>query len=49
LTAAATAPAGAKPPIVHGRAWRTELIGSLGTSFEGQHYFRHIAYVDEET
>lgn len=24
------------------------LIGSLGASFEGQHYFRHIAYVDEE-
>jgi len=24
------------------------LIGSLGASFEGQHYFRHITYVDEE-
>ncbi|MBT0961566.1 hypothetical protein [Denitromonas iodatirespirans] len=24
------------------------LIGSLGASFEGHHYFRHIAYVDEE-
>lgn len=25
------------------------LIGALGASFEEQHYFRHIAYVDEET
>lgn len=25
------------------------LIGALGASFEGQHYFRHVAYVDEET
>lgn len=25
------------------------LIGSLGASFEEQQYFRHIAYVDEET
>jgi len=25
------------------------LIGSLGASFEGQHYFRHIIYADEET
>ena len=24
------------------------LIGSLGASFEGRHYFRHVAYVDEE-
>jgi predicted Zn-dependent protease len=24
------------------------LIGALGASFEGQDYFRHIAYVDEE-
>ena len=24
------------------------LIGSLGASFEGQNYFQHIAYVDEE-
>ncbi|MEW6490778.1 MAG: hypothetical protein AB1578_23055 [Thermodesulfobacteriota bacterium] len=24
-------------------------IGALGASFEGQHYFRHVAYVDEET
>lgn len=23
-------------------------IGSLGSSFEGQPYFRHVAYVDEE-
>ncbi len=25
------------------------LIGSLGASFEGQHYFRHVIYADEET
>ena len=25
------------------------LIGSLGASFEEQRYFRHVAYVDEET
>ena len=25
------------------------LIGALGSSFEGQEYFRHITYVDEET
>jgi predicted Zn-dependent protease len=25
------------------------LIGALGASFEQQHYFRHITYVDEET
>lgn len=24
------------------------LIGALGASFEGQEYFRHVAYVDEE-
>lgn len=24
------------------------LIGALGASFEGRHYFRHITYVDEE-
>ncbi|TWT85868.1 hypothetical protein Pla123a_06750 [Posidoniimonas polymericola] len=24
------------------------VIGALGVSFEGQHYFRHITYVDEE-
>ena len=24
------------------------LIGSLGASFEGQYYFRHVLYVDEE-
>jgi hypothetical protein len=24
------------------------IIGALGASFEGQEYFRHIAYVDEE-
>lgn len=24
------------------------LIGSLGASFEGHHYFRHVTYVDEE-
>jgi hypothetical protein len=25
------------------------LIGALGASFEQQHYFRHITYIDEET
>jgi len=25
------------------------LIGSLGASFEGNHYFRHVIYADEET
>ena len=25
------------------------IIGALGVSFEGQYYFRHIAYADEET
>ena len=25
------------------------VVGALGASFEGQHYFRHVAYVDEET
>jgi predicted Zn-dependent protease len=25
------------------------LIGALGASFEHQHYFRHITYIDEET
>lgn len=25
------------------------LIGALGASFEDQNYFRHVAYVDEET
>jgi hypothetical protein len=25
------------------------LIGSLGASFEGQNYFRHVIYADEET
>jgi hypothetical protein len=25
------------------------IIGALGASFEQQHYFRHITYVDEET
>ncbi len=25
------------------------VFGALGASFEGQHYFRHVAYVDEET
>lgn len=25
------------------------LIGSLGATFEGQHYFRHVIYSDEET
>ena len=25
------------------------LIGSLGASFEGHHYFRHVIYADEET
>jgi hypothetical protein len=25
------------------------LIGGLGASFEQQHYFRHITYIDEET
>lgn len=25
------------------------LIGALGASFEGQEYFRHVTYVDEET
>lgn len=25
------------------------FIGALGASFEGQHYFRHITYADEET
>lgn len=24
------------------------VIGAMGASFEGQHYFRHITYVDEE-
>ncbi|MEO9592775.1 MAG: hypothetical protein ABJG45_14435, partial [Rhodopirellula bahusiensis] len=24
------------------------MIGALGTSFESQHYFRHIIFVDEE-
>jgi hypothetical protein len=24
------------------------LIGALGASFESQHYFRHVIYVDEE-
>ncbi|MDH3604565.1 MAG: hypothetical protein OEU26_33575, partial [Candidatus Tectomicrobia bacterium] len=25
------------------------LIGALGASFEQQHYFRHVTYIDEET
>jgi hypothetical protein len=25
------------------------VIGALGASFEGQYYFQHITYVDEET
>ena len=25
------------------------LVGALGASFEDQTYFRHVAYVDEET
>jgi len=25
------------------------IVGALGASFEGQHYFRHVTYVDEET
>ena len=24
------------------------LIGALGASFEEQHYFRHVIFVDEE-
>jgi len=25
------------------------LVGALGASFEGQHYFRHVTYIDRET